>query len=202
MAKGNHVDRAELKRLTDEHGYEAADLIAEHFGVTPEAIYRIWREKYGYYRQPEPKKVNRAVLEELTAELGYDHDRIADILSVHPDSIRRIWRQEYGVILGVRHFTLTDEQMAWLEACAYEGMPATWIAENFEGVTPEGVRLRRPADAPSVDWSESWQAIFTNPELLKLHYEFAPKSEKAAYVDRMLGRQIEERQRAEQGLAA
>lgn len=65
---------------------------------------------------------------------------------------------------------------------AREGMPATWIAEEF-GQSASWVRLITTKHIPveerrkaSKEWSNAWTHIRPKEHMLALHREFAPRA--------------------------
>jgi hypothetical protein len=85
---------------------------------------------------------------------------------------------------GLKHegasprLSFTEAQVARMQLLADEGMPASWIAEDFdvEGDVIrrrlEGGAGRRAGDVS--EWKKAWARIRHRPELRRLHDEFAP----------------------------
>lgn len=59
-----------------------------------------------------------------------------------------------------------------------EGMPASWIAEDY-GVHRNSILASglRADPAATSEWRQAWARIRRTPELLALHFEFEPRQE-------------------------
>jgi len=117
---------------------------------------------------------------ELAISKGFDRKQTAEFYGVlHPENITRQARR-LGVAWPSRNkrtpLSLAGRRRA--RQLLREGMPANWVAEDLDsdGTTTRALALTVDGHAESVlEWRRAWAFIRHKPELLELHYQFAPK---------------------------
>lgn len=133
-----------------------------------------------------PVSVTREELEECQ-QLGLTQAQTAARLNLaHPRYVGRR-EKELGIPRPERRFRtpLEGDVRERARALLADGQPAPWVSETFNAsadATRALAQSRPDHDFHILQWQVVWGQIRRNPELVKLHREFAPKGPKGRPV--------------------
>jgi DNA invertase Pin-like site-specific DNA recombinase len=147
--------------------------LAEHFGISRDAVTRI-RQELGLpldkpARRHKAPTIDRQRVKALVED-GWPNTEIAKLLDCHVDSISRI-RNELGISHHYRGRTMTPERLARIAGMIADGWPHREITRT-EGATPETLNKYFPGTA----WTPQQTAEHISALRAVSHFNRRPSS--------------------------